>query len=697
MEEMTDEMAEEVSEPKSELELQSIVKFAVEDAIDFIESEISDVRNKCQRYMEGGTDLGHEEGRSKVVATPIRDTVRIIMPNLMRIFLAAAKPVEFVPRKPQDAQAAQQATEYVHMEFERLGGFEVLYEAFRDAVVKKNGFVKCYWDEKEVVTYQTNSNMNEMELSLLMQESDVEIEELEISDSVIQTPQGELIEQSYTVKTKRTDRSGCIKFDAIPPEDFFIDEGATCLDDALCYGHQSNMRVTDLVSMGFDFEEVKGLGTISEDETTEKYERASYAGDYESEPVSDPAMQEVTVTEVFMRVDVDNTGQAEWHRFLCGGKSYKILEWEPWSGHCIAVFQSDPEPHLFFGNSIPELLFNDADAATMITRGILDNVALVNNPGYEVKADAVNMDDMLNNEIGNITRVTQMGAINPLLTPFVAGSTLPALEYLNANMQSKTGVNNMSAGLDPEILQSQTAAGVNAMVEAGAHQLESIARHLAKGGLTDLYRIMLGLVIENSEEPELMRVSGSEFTMFDPRSWNRDYDMAVNVGLGNGTDDQKVAALQQVVQLQKEMAANGMYGLPEPVHNAVSDLLAIPGIHNVDRYFPRMTPEQLQQMMQPQQQGQDSEALAYAQAEKYKADSKAKTDQQEMVLKFLQFLADDDLQRDQMDQDRAMAAAEIAAKYGAQVDTARIKQEQAQERDTAQRLAPIIGAIGGPN
>ena len=68
MEEMTDEMAEEVSEPKSELELQSIVKFAVEDAIDFIESEISDVRNKCQRYMEGGTDLGHEEGRSKVVA-----------------------------------------------------------------------------------------------------------------------------------------------------------------------------------------------------------------------------------------------------------------------------------------------------------------------------------------------------------------------------------------------------------------------------------------------------------------------------------------------------------------------------------------------------------------------------------------------------------------------------------------------------
>ena len=42
----------------------------------------------------------------------------------------------------------------------------------------------------------------------------------------------------------------------------------------------------------------------------------------------------------------------------------------------------------------------------------------------------VNMDDMLNNEIGAIVRVKQAGAIQEMSVPFVAGTTLPALQYM---------------------------------------------------------------------------------------------------------------------------------------------------------------------------------------------------------------------------------------------------------------------------
>ena len=42
-------------------------------------------------------DIGYEDGRSKVVATKVRDVVRAIKPSLMRVFLSTARPVEFMP------------------------------------------------------------------------------------------------------------------------------------------------------------------------------------------------------------------------------------------------------------------------------------------------------------------------------------------------------------------------------------------------------------------------------------------------------------------------------------------------------------------------------------------------------------------------------------------------------------------------
>ena len=45
-----------------------------------------------------------------------------------------------------------------------------------------------------------------------------------------------------------------------------------------------------------------------------------------------------------------------------------------------AKFEVDPEPHAFYGRSLAEIIIDDQDAATSILRGILDNVAMTNNP-----------------------------------------------------------------------------------------------------------------------------------------------------------------------------------------------------------------------------------------------------------------------------------------------------------------------------
>ena len=56
---------------------------------------------------------------------------------------------------------------------------------------------------------------------------------------------------------------------------------------------------------------------------------------------------------------------------------------------------------------------------------------MTNNPRVGIVDGAVNIDDVLNNEIGAIVRMRQAGAVQDLAVPFTAGQTLSALTYLD--------------------------------------------------------------------------------------------------------------------------------------------------------------------------------------------------------------------------------------------------------------------------
>ena len=50
--------------PLKDDEIESIAATAIEDAVDFVEAEITPDRIKAQDYFDGKTELGFEEGRS---------------------------------------------------------------------------------------------------------------------------------------------------------------------------------------------------------------------------------------------------------------------------------------------------------------------------------------------------------------------------------------------------------------------------------------------------------------------------------------------------------------------------------------------------------------------------------------------------------------------------------------------------------
>jgi len=674
--------------PKSRREVEGIVQDAIASAVDFVESEISQDRIKAQRYYDGEVDLGYEDGRSQVVATKVRDTVRAVKPSLMRIFLSTAKPVEFVPHGAEDVAMAEQATEFMHHEFTRLNGYRVINDAFQDALVKKQGIVKAYWmtyPEAEIYTF---TDLNDDELAYLTDDDEVSILEQTTEMSISMDEMGMEIETpSHSIKISRQQEKGELCIESVPPEEFFINRDARNLKDAYLVAHRTEMRAGDLIAMGYDPEVVLDLNSFdngSEMTEAEVHERRGYSLDTSDEDEQDPSMKNVTVTEAYMRIDADGTGIPVLHKITCGGTSYEMLDFEPCDELPFAKFEIDPEPHTFYGRSLAEIVMDDQDAATSILRSILDNVAMTNNPRLAVIEGAANIDDVLNNEIGAIVRMRQAGAVQDLSVPFTAGQTLGALTYLDGLVETKTGVSRASMGLDPDAMQSTTKAAVQATVQAAAGQVEVMVRNLADG-MRDLFGIMLRLSNKNVDEEQMMRMNGT-FVPVDPRVWDSSMDVSINVGLGTGREEEKAMALSQALQMQTMVyqtygPMNGLVSMTN-IRNTLADQLAVSGIRNADRYFAPITEEIEAQMLQQQQaaqaqqgEGQDPNA-AFLQAEQMKAQVKMQSDAAKMQLDAQKAAADNDLKRDQMAQDLLVDAAKVYGEYGTSVDVARIQAEQ---------------------
>ena len=687
-------------------EVQDIVSDAVQSAINFVESEIAEDRIKSQRYFEGEVDIGQEDGRSKIVATKVRDTIRAIKPSLMRVFLSSENPVEYVPSSQEDVKGAEQATKYANYRFSELNGYTLLNDVIHDALIKKTGVLKVWWQDNTDEEFFNFSNVTEEEMTAIVNEKDATVIEQSVEMTTEMSPEGmEMQMPQYTLKVSYKKEKGKLCIEALPPEEFIVDRNARSVDDAYIVAHRTEMTVSDLVQMGYEFDVVSELSGLSSDDTytdSEAFERQGYEQD-EEENTADISMKKVAVTEAYMKLDKEGTGIASMYRILMGGGDNSLLECVPWGEVPFAVFEIDPEPHTFFGRSIADLIMNDQDSSTAMLRGMMDNVALTNSPRQGYVQGQVNVDDLMNNEIGGLVRMKSPAALVDIATPFVAGQVLTAMQYLDMAIEGKTGVSKASQGLDPDALQNTSATAARLQAQQGSAQIETMARNLAEGGMKRLFKLMLHLLVENSCEETMMRLNG-EYVPIDPRSWNTGMDVSTNVGLGTGAEEARSMALNQALQMQMQIwssygAANGLVTMTG-IRNTLGDMLAIAGVKNVDRYFNPMTAETEAQLVQQQeaqaaeeQEGALSDAEALVQSEQYNADKQMEMQQLKLQIEAQKAIGQDDRERDKMDQDLLIKAAEILGKYGTAVDTANIK--LAQDKARYPDEAPAQAVSGG--
>ena len=198
------------------------------------------MRDNLARYE--GAPLGNERaGRSTVMSRDVLETVEMVMPSLVRCFMSSESAAIFEPVGPEDERAAQQATDYIdHVLMRQNPGYRIATNWMKSALITGTSFVKVWWDETEDVIIEEYKDLNEAEFQLMVTDEEVEVLEhtalgvvsesmivLEEQDAIEAAAGGlEGIQATHDLKLKRTSKKGRLCWDAIPPEEFFINRTA---------------------------------------------------------------------------------------------------------------------------------------------------------------------------------------------------------------------------------------------------------------------------------------------------------------------------------------------------------------------------------------------------------------------------------------------------------------------------------------
>ena len=691
------EIEMQVDEESSMIDLVGVIKSEMDDAKDFIH-QVGEERAESTEYYLGGEPEATSTLQSEFISTDVRDTVLFMLPNIMRTFFGTKKVVEFIPNGPEDIPLAEQQTDYINYIVQQKNqGFNVMYSAFKDALVRKTGFVKGFWDDSITASTHEYTGLDPQSYQALVLDPNVEIVEESVTMETITTldpVSGEEVVQEipamYDITIRRVKAKNQVCLEAIPPEEVLISRHARDIKSASYVAHRMIKSVSELVAMGYDQDEIEEYasyaGTALDPESYDEQQARNPFDNMVYPDRNDSGGKDVLYIEHYLFYDFDGDGIDERIRVCTVGDGLHVLNVEQWDDLPIVMFCPDPEPHTAIGSCPADYLKPIQAAKSQIMRDTLDSLGHSIFPRMAVVEGQVNIDDVLNTDIGQPIRVRAPGMVQPFSVPFVGKEAFPVLGYLDESKENRTGVSKASAGLNADALQSSTKAAVAATMSGAQGRIELICRHFAEGGMKDLFTLVNNLVIKHQNAQDVFRLNG-KFVPVDPRYWDADKDLVCNVAISKSSDEEKFAILGSLAGKQEQILqtlgpSNPMVSLQQ-YSNTLARMIEMAGFKDPESFVntevPPMPPA-------PQETKPDAaELLAQAEAQKaqvqaQKAIIDAETDRMKIIM-------DDDRNRDIEEAQIRLKAAELIGKYGTQVNIAEINAIMERDRETIRQTA----------
>lgn len=656
------------------------------------DATLADQRILASDYYNG-RPLGDEEpGRSHLVMTTVRDTVRSTLPSLLRIFTGVENPVEFTPTVSDNQQLgvlhteyARQATTYARWAlFTANRGWIVLHDAILDALTRKVGWVRWYWGQQRAQRVEECDRLLLPQIQVLLREPGITAQRIvrrpmlpnELR-AVAATPEGmSYLQQGgapefYAARITRAAARAWPIIEYVPSECVWVVPDADMPDGARAIFHVRDLPVSDLIAAGLPADKVRahaseGIAPQRARELSSR-DRANNGNWRSSGGDNDPSMRMVRYTEGWCQMDTDGDGIAELIHTHAVGMEPRLIRWDRTDGVQLAGFTPYREPGRIVGLSQADMVIDLQKTQTRVMRGILDSLGQSLFPRTVVSlSGGVNLEDVRQTAIGSIIRVSQIGAVSELTKPFIGGAALAVLETLEATRESRSGVTRTSQGMTAESLQSTTPAAVAAQTNASTDRIDMIARTLAETGLVPLYQGLLRMLASHQDRPNMLSING-KWVACDPRALSIMWGVQCNIG-GHGSVTERLTMLSAIASKQETILAPAVakgildtpiVGLPE-YRNTLARMCEVAGIADVTSYFKELPPGWT--APPPPTAPSTDQVLAQVEQEKTRADAidDARTSENNRLKMFLE----DDRSRSEAALSAWVTAYATAAQHG---------------------------------
>lgn len=553
-----------------------LLQFLQQEESGAVDIKLNDSRKTALEFYRGEPFGDEVDGRSKLVTRDVAEVVDYMTVSVMRTLVSSDKIVEFEPGQPvmvdrqqapqqpdpqtppQAPQApaqpeqqdvapdmAQEASDRIHWNFLReQDGYVILHDGIKAGLLEKTGVWKS-WVERPMVPQPVRMNADELNAAQNIvpgshQEADglidldpVTGEPIAVYDAVQMVPGPPVMRDA-----------------ALPNEQFFFSPDTRTLGSSPYCGDWSRQSLHDLYAMGYPPEWLQGLWS-------------STPGD---------AQQLSNTRDNARQVREEDVSRIEWHRIVSLREEYTNWWWDgrfqlvrvhrvgnvilsvtPIEERPYTLWCPFPMEHRLIGDSLADKVMDIQVVRSHMLRQAMDNLYLSNAPRVWVDESQIGpttIDDLLDVAPGAIIRgKSGSQAPRPWEVPFVAGNAFTAMEIMAGEKESRTGITRLNQGLDADTL-NKTATGT-ALMQASGQQIEEYVARNAANAIAELFEKKLKL-FASVMPPHQFRIDGQVKTI-NPQSWPTDLRVGVRVGLGTGSKDKKLQAVEMMAQAQSQL------------------------------------------------------------------------------------------------------------------------------------------------
>lgn len=573
----------------------SVVKDLIRRCEAFRDDRYED-RLRAIEYYEGKMrDLPEEKGRSRIVSRDLRAAINKARPSILRTILGGERIVVMNPVGEGDEHIAGLVTDFMNdVVLPESDAHKMVDDVTHDAMLLRNGVAHWYLDYKREPRVSLHTGLSEEQLDVLVSEPDVSVlehtERLEAFDGVQMSV--------HDVKIMRIAERKEPKICAVPLEEFLIHPDALSIETAMACGRVRTVTRSDLVAMGYDPALVSDLPSKQAEDAHDDLEDRRRDSIEEDNSPADPSGDEIDFYEMWVRVDKDGDGLAELRRVVFAGSIDErgLFEDDYTDEAPFADIVIERRPHTWEGVSIADDAMEIQRIKTALLRATLDNIYWQNKPQPIIQADKIeDPEAVMNPAFGKPIRIKSGVSIDDAISyrpvPFVAQQSFAMLSYWDETLADRTGINDASSGLAPDALQNTTAKAVALMEQGGIARVELMVRSIASG-LERAFRGLYRLVVQHTNQPRMVRLKG-EMLNVDPRQWNAEMDVSLDVGLGAGSRERDLMALTAVEQTQAQLALQGPHlGIvtPDNLYETAVQKAAAAGMKTPAKFFTKPAP-----------------------------------------------------------------------------------------------------------